>query len=43
MMKTTGNSLPYHHNAPWPLRKVIVLVVGISLAGWGLALAAILG
>jgi hypothetical protein len=43
MMKITGNSLPYHHHAPWPLRKVIVLVAGISLAVWGLALTAILG
>lgn len=43
MIEPTGNSLPYHHSAPWPLRKVVLVVAGISLAIWALALIAILG
>jgi hypothetical protein len=40
-MKQTGTGLSYQ--APWSLRRVAVVIFGVSLAVWALALVAVIG
>lgn len=43
MMKQASGGLRYQSESQWSLRKVVLVIAGVSLAIWGIVLLALLG